>query len=251
MSASAVIRVATQEVGVEEDPIGSNTGPRVRDFQAATSLPGTGWPWCGAFVQWVLARAGVEQDACSASTESTYLAAKGLGWLSSKPVPGCLILWRGVHVGVVVGVRDGVVDTIEGNSGDRVARRVRAIGNGETYVIPPSIARTAGKVGRVFWLEDPAAEPRVVGPWKSRKWAERRMAKMRPGLQPRLQATTGGRWGILTGPRRRYGPWGDERSRDAAQRILEERLGRRLRAYSIAADTNTARGPAEGLGKTT
>ena len=251
MSAARVIEVASREVGVSEYPPGSNRGDRVQAYQAVTSLGGTGWPWCAAFVQWVWGQAGVETDACSASTAVMWELAEARGWLSRAPVPGCAILWRGVHVGLVVAVRGGVVDTIEGNSGDQVARRTRAIGQGEVFVVPPTVARTHRQVGRLLWLEDPAARPRLVGPWRSRAWAAARMRAIRPGLQPRLQATTKGRWGILIGPRRRYGPWPTEQSRATAQRVLEGRLGRRLRPYSTAARTTTATGAATGLGKTT
>jgi hypothetical protein len=42
---------------------------------------------------------------------------------SGKPNPGDLIVW-GEHIGLVEGVRpDGTIQTIEGNSSDRVSRR--------------------------------------------------------------------------------------------------------------------------------
>ena len=34
---------------------GDNTGPRVRQYQAATSLGGTGWAWCDAFCDFCFA----------------------------------------------------------------------------------------------------------------------------------------------------------------------------------------------------
>jgi len=251
VTALKAVEVATREVGVAEDPPGSNRGPRVQTYQAATTLSGTGWPWCAAFVQWVWTQAGVETDCCSASTEAMWLMGRAKGWLSDTPLPGCAILWRGVHTGIVVAVGDGVVETVEGNSGDQVARRTRAIGQGETYLIPPSIRSTAGQVGRVYWLEDTGARPRLVGPWRTRAWAEARLRRIRPGLQPRLQATTKGRWGILTGPRRRYGPWATPQQRDRAAAVLEKRLGHPLRPYSTPTLAGPVGGAAEAIGKTT
>ena len=251
MTALKAVEVATREVGVAEDPPGSNRGPRVQTYQAATTLAGTGWPWCAAFVQWVWTQAGVETDCCSASTEAMWLMGRAKGWLSDTPLPGCAILWRGVHTGIVVAVSDGVVETVEGNSGDQVARRTRAIGQGETYLIPPSIRSTAGQVGRVYWLEDTGARPRLVGPWRTRAWAEARLRRIRPGLQPRLQATTKGRWVILTGPRRRYGPWATPQQRDRAAAVLEKRLGHPLRPYSTPTLAGPVGGAAEAIGKTT
>ena len=251
MTALKAVEVATREVGVAEDPPGSNRGPRVQTYQAATTLAGTGWPWCAAFVQWVWTQAGVETDCCSASTEAMWLMGRAKGWLSDTPLPGCAILWRGVHTGIVVAVSDGVVETVEGNSGDQVARRTRAIGHGETYLIPPSIRSTAGQVGRVYWLEDTGARPRLVGPWRTKAWAEARLRRIRPGLQPRLQATTKGRWVILTGPRRRYGPWATPQQRDRAAAVLEKRLGHPLRPYSTPTLAGPVGGAAEAIGKTT
>ena len=257
MSAAKAIEIASGEVGVTEDPPGSNRGPRVGVYQAVTSLARdpayrTGWPWCAAFVEWVWTQAGVETDCCSASTEAMWLMGRARGWLSEQPLVGAAILWRGVHTGLVVAIPgDGTVHTIEGNSGDQVARRVRQIGQGETFLVPPAIRASAGQVGRVFWIEDTAAEPRLVGPWRSRAWAERRMKRIRPGLHPRLQQTTGGRWGILTGPRRRYGPWVTPEARDDARRVLEQRLGHPLRPYSTPTLAGPVGGAAEAIGKTT
>lgn len=47
-----LIDVARSQVGVREH--GRNTGKSVRMYQAATNLNGTGWPWCAAFVCWVI-----------------------------------------------------------------------------------------------------------------------------------------------------------------------------------------------------
>lgn len=48
----ALIQVALKEVGVTEVN-GTNCGPRVDEFKAATWLnPKVGWPWCAAFVCW-------------------------------------------------------------------------------------------------------------------------------------------------------------------------------------------------------
>ncbi|MEI6870696.1 MAG: hypothetical protein WCL08_00300 [Verrucomicrobiota bacterium] len=48
-----LIAIANKELGVTE--IGdSNTGPRVLEYQRATWLDGTGWPWCAAFQCWII-----------------------------------------------------------------------------------------------------------------------------------------------------------------------------------------------------
>lgn len=48
-----MLRYAAGEVGVRETPRNSNRGKRVQQYQAATWLEGTGWPWCAAFICWL------------------------------------------------------------------------------------------------------------------------------------------------------------------------------------------------------
>jgi len=52
------LRSALQDIGVKEQPNGSNSGPRIVTYQRATWLPGTGWPWCVAFCLYHLQKAG-------------------------------------------------------------------------------------------------------------------------------------------------------------------------------------------------
>lgn len=53
-----LVAIALREVGVAERPHGSNSGPRVEEYQRSTTLGGTGWPWCQAFVCWCARQAG-------------------------------------------------------------------------------------------------------------------------------------------------------------------------------------------------
>ena len=48
----ALVAILKAEEGVREFPANSNRGKRVEDYQAATWLTGTGWPWCAAFICW-------------------------------------------------------------------------------------------------------------------------------------------------------------------------------------------------------
>ena len=60
---------------------GANTGPRVKEYQAATSLGGTGWAWCDAFCDFCFAEAGRPLDELkrSAGVELSYELAKAKG----------------------------------------------------------------------------------------------------------------------------------------------------------------------------
>src|SRR5262245_22831272 len=51
-----LVALAQREVGVHEVG-GENCGPRIREYQAATDLPPGPWPWCAAFLCWVIREA--------------------------------------------------------------------------------------------------------------------------------------------------------------------------------------------------
>jgi|GEM_PF-1660340 len=132
-----LVAIASQEVGVREQPPGSNDGPRIAQYRTATHGAGVG-PWCAYFVSWVGAQAGVPVGP----------GGRGEGWVpnverwgrdtgrwipsdaATPAQPGDLIVFDrngdGLtdHIGMVAAVRaDGGVDTIEGNSSDAVSRR--------------------------------------------------------------------------------------------------------------------------------
>ena len=52
-----MVLLAREEIGVSEVD-GSNCGPRVDEYKAATWLdPDKGWPWCAAFICWLVREA--------------------------------------------------------------------------------------------------------------------------------------------------------------------------------------------------
>lgn len=60
----AIVEICTEELGTHEIEA-TNCGPRVNEYKAATNLkPDENWPWCAAFVCWVVReaanRAGVK-----------------------------------------------------------------------------------------------------------------------------------------------------------------------------------------------
>lgn len=53
-----IARIAIAEIGVQEQPRGSNRGPRVDQYQAASWLKQKDWgAWCATFVCWVIREA--------------------------------------------------------------------------------------------------------------------------------------------------------------------------------------------------
>lgn len=124
----AIVADAAREVGVAEQPPGSNDGPRIAQYRTATQGAGVG-PWCAYFVSWVARQAGAPigdhgqgfgavQDVWSWAQSSGRSMPAG-----SRPDAGDLIVWP-EHIGIVSSVDpDGTIHTIEGNSSDQVARR--------------------------------------------------------------------------------------------------------------------------------
>ena len=139
---SAIVAAASAEVGQAEQPPGSNDSPRIAQYRAATAgAPGPG-PWCAYFASWACRQAGVpvgdhgegfgSVDALYAWAQRTGRAAPtGSGYV---PKPGDLIVFN-QHIGIVENVLPGgQIQTIEGNSSDRVSRRTHARGDAIGFV---------------------------------------------------------------------------------------------------------------------
>jgi hypothetical protein len=126
---SKAVRIALSQKGVKEHPFGSNSGPKVKEYQASTSLGGTGWPWCAAFCSWSFERAGRRLTGWNTAYVPDYVSVAkagkhGLSVVdSSQVIPGDLACfdWQGDgecdHIGIVVTkVRSGGFQCIEGNT---------------------------------------------------------------------------------------------------------------------------------------
>lgn len=150
------LKIAKGEIGVKEQPPGSNSGKRVREYQASTSLGGTGWPWCGAYTNWCYARAGRPLKGFNQAYVPDYVATArrnedGLRIVSaSKVKPGDLVCfdWDGGvadHIGIVEtppsSSSRGLFTAIEGNTsfsnnsnGGQVMRRERHVSQVECFI---------------------------------------------------------------------------------------------------------------------
>jgi len=132
----AIAAIATAELGVAEQPPGSNDAPRIAEYRTATAGSGVG-PWCAYFTSWVAQQAGVPVGPSGqgigyvptvkqwAESQGRYIPAG-----DGAPQVGDLVVFDrggdGVldHIGVVTGVRpDGGIDTVEGNSSNKVNAR--------------------------------------------------------------------------------------------------------------------------------
>jgi CHAP domain-containing protein len=128
---SAALAAAQSQVGVSEQPPGSNDGPQIANYRTATAGSGVG-PWCAYFVSWAAAQAGVplgEAGQGFGSVSAVWDWAQRTGRATPagtgvRPNPGDLIVWGGRHIGIVESVDpDGSIHTVEGNSSNAVSRR--------------------------------------------------------------------------------------------------------------------------------
>jgi hypothetical protein len=135
------LAVAQAEVGVTEQPPGSNDAPRIAEYRQSTAGSGIG-PWCGYFVSWAAQQAGAPlgeagQGFGAVSAVSDWAQRTGRWNAAGSGIPptaGDLIVWGGQHIGIVESVDpDGTLHTIEGNSSNMVTRRTHdATGDGAT-----------------------------------------------------------------------------------------------------------------------
>jgi hypothetical protein len=140
-SGSPMTTIAAAEVGQAEQPPGSNDSSRIAQYRTATAGSGVG-PWCGYFVSWVARQAGTplgDHGEGFGSVDALYAWAQRTGRAVPNgpgvvPRPGDLIVWD-EHVGIVEHVLpDGRIQTLEGNSSDRVSRNVHEFSDALGFV---------------------------------------------------------------------------------------------------------------------
>ena len=126
-----LIALAEKELGVRELR-GKNEGPQVEIYLRYVGL-GKGHAWCAAFVSWLHGQAGAAQPR-SGWSPALFPASKQLKAAQPGAVLGIYVpaLKRIAHVGLVTGVRQDWVQSIEGNTnpagsreGDGVYKRLR------------------------------------------------------------------------------------------------------------------------------
>jgi peptidoglycan hydrolase-like protein with peptidoglycan-binding domain len=151
-----VLDVAGREIGVREDPPGSNRGKKVEEYQASVGVD-PGEPWCAAFVYWCFARAASDLDLANPMKEKkcrtgsvvelwNHANANGAKIVThdaaladpSRIMPGMVFVITMTgghgHTGLVSRVIGNSLETIEGNTNDDGSREgigvFRRIGRG-------------------------------------------------------------------------------------------------------------------------
>jgi hypothetical protein len=134
----SALQVAETQVGVNEQPPGSNDGPQIAQYRTATQGAYAGAPWCAYFVSWCAREAGTPLGAQGQGLGSVSEItdwARSTGRLTSTPAPGELILFGTEHVGIVKSVNaDGSLTTVEGNASNGVREETRWPSEATGYV---------------------------------------------------------------------------------------------------------------------
>ena len=135
--AEKIVALAREEIGVSEVD-GSNCGPRVDEYKAATWLDADkGWPWCAAFICWLI-REAIEGEEVSFKRPQTAGAWDFENWAKQESIRGIelrkptnedikagdIVVFTFSHIGIAVKDIDssGYVVAIEGNTNGEGSR---------------------------------------------------------------------------------------------------------------------------------
>lgn len=131
-----MVAIASREIGVKEEG-GNNRGSKIREYQKATWLDPGAWPWCAAWICWVVKEAltgyRAPQDFERPRTAGAWdferwaMEDAGQSVTLRKPAAdiqaGDIVCFTFSHIGLAISApKDGYLNTIEGNTnggGDR------------------------------------------------------------------------------------------------------------------------------------
>ena len=147
--ADKMVALAREEIGVSEVD-GTNCGPRVDEYKAATWLDADkGWPWCAAFICWLI-REAIEEDETTFKRPRTAGAWDFENWARQESTHGVelrkptnedikagdIVVFTFSHIGIAVADVDssGYVKTIEGNTNGAGSREGGAVLEKNTHV---------------------------------------------------------------------------------------------------------------------
>lgn len=135
-----VLEIAKTQIGVEEIPRNSNSGPEVEIYLKSVGLS-SGYSWCMAFVYWCTQKAALQTGIKNPLKRTAGVLDQyrsRLSLVQKVPLSGDIFIMdmgKGLgHTGIVEKVVEGMIYTIEGNTnidgsrdGYKVCRKKRAI----------------------------------------------------------------------------------------------------------------------------
>ncbi len=139
--AEKIVAIAKKEVGTEEVN-GTNKGPRVDEYKSATNLPPhESWPWCSAFICWVVKQAMAggtytfkrpttagawDLERWSLEQDNSTQTRKSPG---SDIQAGDIVIYKFSHVGFAISApdEDGFFHACEGNTDGQGSREGGAV----------------------------------------------------------------------------------------------------------------------------
>lgn len=258
-----VVAVATKYVGTIESPKGSNRGRNIDRWQQFWGM-GAGsalgpQPWCGCFISGVLREASLVTKADGGITDighpSTWAMCQRQQYVIpwQKAVPGAVIVWCGTHTELLVEEQSpGVWRCLGGNVDDAVRWTTRDIRSNCTILCSPELKDYTPVTVRQYWLEDTKANPVQWGPWRLKRSRDTVYDRLPADRQRKARKVRiGGKYAIIEGPRRFYGPYPSPLARDRSAEQIELRLGHPLRRFSKQTKPALSSLVPESLGKTT
>jgi len=128
--AEKLVALTRPEIGVEEVD-GTNCGVRVDAYKSATNLPPhEAWPWCAAFVCWLVREAMRDGGPYTFARPTTAGAWDFENWSLKQDdsthtlrnpgrniAPGDIVIFKFSHIGICLrGPEAGRIRTVEGNT---------------------------------------------------------------------------------------------------------------------------------------
>ena len=133
-------QIAAEQIGVREEG-GNNNGSKIRDYQKATDLKPASWPWCAAFVCFIvresMTKCGIKQTA-TFKRPTTAGAWDFIRWSKEQDnststlvspkakdiQPGDIIVFKFSHIGIATSTANtsGIFQCCEGNTDENGSR---------------------------------------------------------------------------------------------------------------------------------
>lgn len=127
------LNFAMLELGVHESG-GANRGPRVHEYQAVTRAYNTFW--CASFFWWAWRQAGYEGAVSAGAWDSTDHHGQRLTLRQAKVGAGVSFNIGNGHIGMFIALVGNDVKTVDGNTSDEVAVRLRPISEIHSICMP-------------------------------------------------------------------------------------------------------------------